>query len=138
MGGARSPAKDHLRADSGLGRSLGLGRGLGSVWGCVLRTACASISRSSALVFAGARGVSFHEVISSTIWAMKQAKLKPSAPSKGHVMSKRENEANNVFRPSASPLTEHEKEQIALRKNLERLKAERLVREAEQKDRRKS
>ena len=38
---------------------------------------------------------------------------------KGHVMSKRENDANNVFRPSDSPLTEYEKEQIALRKNLE-------------------
>jgi hypothetical protein len=60
------------------------------------------------------------------------------APSKGHVMSKRENDANNVFRPSDSPLTEHEKDQIALRKNLERLRAERLAREAEQKDRRKS
>jgi hypothetical protein len=45
-------------------------------------------------------------------------------------MSKHENDANNVFRPSDSPLTEHEKEQIALRKNLERLKAERLAREA--------
>ena len=49
---------------------------------------------------------------------------------KGHVMSKRENDANNTFRPSDSPLTEHEKEQIALRKNFERLKAERLAREA--------
>jgi hypothetical protein len=57
---------------------------------------------------------------------------------KGHVMSKRENDANNAFRPSDSPLTEYEKEQIALRKNLERLKAERLAREAEQKDRPKS
>ncbi len=45
-------------------------------------------------------------------------------------MSKRENDANNLFRPSDSPLTEYEKEQIALRKNLERLKAERLAREA--------
>jgi hypothetical protein len=44
-------------------------------------------------------------------------------------MSKRENDANNVFRPSDGPLTEHEKEQIALRKNLERLRAERLARE---------
>jgi hypothetical protein len=49
---------------------------------------------------------------------------------KGHVMSKRENDSNNVFRPSDSPLTEYEKEQIALRKNLERLKTERLAREA--------
>jgi U3 small nucleolar ribonucleoprotein component len=45
-------------------------------------------------------------------------------------MSKRENNANNIFRPSDSPLTEYEKEQIVLRKNLERLKAERLAREA--------
>ena len=44
-------------------------------------------------------------------------------------MSKRGNDANNLFRPSDSPLTEYEKEQIALRKNLERLKAERLARE---------
>jgi hypothetical protein len=57
---------------------------------------------------------------------------------KEHVMSKRENDANNAFRPSDSPLTEHEKDQIAARKNLERLRAERLAREAEQKDRRKS
>jgi hypothetical protein len=49
---------------------------------------------------------------------------------KGHLMSKRGNDANNLFRPSDSPLTEYEKEQIALRKNLERLKAERLAREA--------
>ena len=49
---------------------------------------------------------------------------------KGHVMSKRENDANSMFRPSDSPLTEHEKEQIARRKNMERLKAERLAREA--------
>jgi hypothetical protein len=58
---------------------------------------------------------------------------------KGHVMSKRENDANNIFRPSDSPLTEYEKEQIALHKNLERLRAERLAREAAnapQKDRR--
>ena len=45
-------------------------------------------------------------------------------------MSNRENDVNNIFRPSDSPLTEHEKEQIALRKNLERLRAERLAREA--------
>jgi hypothetical protein len=62
---------------------------------------------------------------------------------KGHVMSKPENDANNIFRPSDSPLTEYEKKQIALRKNLERLRAERLAREAanaghspKQKDRR--
>ena len=29
---------------------------------------------------------------------------------KGHVMSKPENDANNIFRPSDSPLTEYEKE----------------------------
>jgi hypothetical protein len=59
-------------------------------------------------------------------------------------MSKRGNDANNIFRPSDSPLTEHEKQQIALRKNMERLRAERLAREAanashspKQKDRRK-
>lgn len=45
-------------------------------------------------------------------------------------MSKRGNDANNLVRPSDSPLTEYEKEQIAQRKNLERLKAERLAREA--------
>ena len=50
-------------------------------------------------------------------------------------MSKRENDANNTFRPSDSPLTEHEKEQIARRKNMERLKAERLAREASNPDR---
>ena len=44
-------------------------------------------------------------------------------------MSKRENEANNAFRPSDWPMTEYEKEEKALRKNLERLKAERLARE---------
>ena len=49
---------------------------------------------------------------------------------KGHVMSKRENDANNTFRPSDSPLTEYEKEQIALRKNMQRLRTERLAREA--------
>jgi hypothetical protein len=58
--------------------------------------------------------------------------MAPPAPGirKGHVMSKRENDANNIFRPSDSPPTEYEKEQIALRKTLERLKAERLAREA--------
>lgn len=47
---------------------------------------------------------------------------------KGHVMSKRENEASK-FRPSDRPLNDYEQEQKALRKNLERLKAERLARE---------
>jgi hypothetical protein len=44
-------------------------------------------------------------------------------------MSKGEKEASNAFRPSDRPLTEYEREQIALRKNLERLRAERLARE---------
>jgi hypothetical protein len=44
-------------------------------------------------------------------------------------MSKRENDANNAFRPSDRPLTEYEAEQKAMRKNLERLRAERLARE---------
>jgi hypothetical protein len=48
---------------------------------------------------------------------------------KGHVMSKYEKEANNMFRPSDKPLTEYEQEQKALRENLERLRAERLARE---------
>jgi hypothetical protein len=46
----------------------------------------------------------------------------------GQGMSKREKEASNMFRPSDRPLTEYEEEQKALRKNLERLKAERLAR----------
>ena len=54
----------------------------------------------------------------------------PAIHRKNHVMSKRENEANNVFRPSDRPLTEHEEKQRALLKNLERLKADRLAREA--------
>jgi hypothetical protein len=62
------------------------------------------------------------------------SKLAPNAfssqPGKGHVVSKRENDADNAFRPSDSPLTQYERKQIALRKNLERLKAERLAREA--------
>ena len=49
---------------------------------------------------------------------------------KGHVVSKRGNDANNVFRSSDRPLTEHEKDQSAQRKNLERLRADRLAREA--------
>ena len=44
-------------------------------------------------------------------------------------MSKRENEVSK-FRPSDTPLTEYEQEQKAPRKNLERLRAERLAREA--------
>jgi hypothetical protein len=49
---------------------------------------------------------------------------------KDNIMSRRENDANNTSRPSDSPLTEYEKEQVALRRNLQRLKAERLAREA--------
>ena len=45
------------------------------------------------------------------------------------LMSKRENEANNAFRPSDRPLSEYEEEQKAQRKNLERLRVERLARE---------
>ncbi len=45
-------------------------------------------------------------------------------------MSRRENDANNIFRPSDRPLSEYEKEQVALRRNLKRLKTERLAREA--------
>jgi hypothetical protein len=45
-------------------------------------------------------------------------------------MSKRDKAASNAFRPSDRPLTDYEKEQSALRKNMERLKAERLAREA--------
>jgi hypothetical protein len=45
-------------------------------------------------------------------------------------MSKRGNDANNIYRPSDRPLTEYEEEQKALRKNLERLRAERLARES--------
>jgi len=43
--------------------------------------------------------------------------------------NKRKNVANTLLRPSDRPLTEYEEEQKALRKNLERLKAERLARE---------
>jgi len=44
--------------------------------------------------------------------------------------NKSENAAGKNFRPSDRPLTEYEQEQKDLRKNLERLKAERLAREA--------
>ena len=44
-------------------------------------------------------------------------------------MSRYEKKANNSFRVSDRPVTEYEQEQIALRKNLERLRAERLMRE---------
>ena len=48
-------------------------------------------------------------------------------------MSRREKEANNAFRPSDRVLSEYEEEQKALRKNLERLRAERLAREKDTK-----
>jgi hypothetical protein len=71
---------------------------------------------------------------------LKTIRANAGALSKGHVMGRQKDDASNAFRPSDSPLTEHEKEQIALRKNMERLKAERLAREAanapKQKDRR--
>ena len=44
-------------------------------------------------------------------------------------MSKFDKKANNTFRPSDRQVTEYEKEQTALQKNLERLRAERLARE---------
>ena len=44
-------------------------------------------------------------------------------------MSRHEKKANNAFRPSDRPVTEYEQEQIALRRNMERLRAERLMRE---------
>ena len=44
-------------------------------------------------------------------------------------MSRYEKKANSSFRPSDRPVTEYEQEQIALRKNLERLWAERILRE---------
>ena len=48
-------------------------------------------------------------------------------------MNKHTREAGRAFRPSGNkdPLTEYENEQRALRQNLERLRAERLAREAE-------
>src|SRR6202012_5231494 len=55
----------------------------------------------------------------------------PVRSKKDNVMSRRENDATNISRPSDSPLNEYEKEQVALRRNLQRLKAERLAREAE-------
>jgi predicted negative regulator of RcsB-dependent stress response len=57
-----------------------------------------------------------------------------TADLKGQVMSdkKHTHEASKAFRSSdkKAPLTEHEEKQKALLKNLERLKAERLAREA--------
>jgi len=86
------------------------------------------------LVFACSRGLGFH-VVMNAIWGC-DSKIKAirgqcqALLSKGHVMGRQKNDANNAFRPSDTPLTEHEKEQIAVRKNMERLKAERLAREA--------
>ena len=49
-------------------------------------------------------------------------------------MAKQSSETDDTFRPSKKPLTEYEIEQLALRKNLERLRAERRSREAKEKD----
>jgi len=49
-------------------------------------------------------------------------------------MSKQSRDTGDTFRPSKKPLTEYEEEQLALRKNLERLRAERRAREAKEKD----
>ena len=45
------------------------------------------------------------------------------------VVSRREYVAENSVLPSDRPVTEYEQEQKAFRKNLERLRAERLARE---------
>ena len=45
-------------------------------------------------------------------------------------MPKQSKEMGDTFRPSQKPLTEYEEEQLALHKNLERLRAERRAREA--------
>jgi len=45
-------------------------------------------------------------------------------------MSKQSKEMGTTFRPSKKPLSEYEEEQLAIRKNLERLRAERRAREA--------
>jgi hypothetical protein len=84
------------------------------------------------LVFACSRGLGFH-VVMKTIWGwgskIKSSRVNAEKISEGHAMSKRE-DANNTFRPSDSPLSEHEKEQIALRKNMARLRELRLARES--------
>ena len=49
-------------------------------------------------------------------------------------MSKQSKETGDMFRPSKKPMTEYETEQLAARKNLERLRAERQAREAIKKD----
>jgi len=46
-------------------------------------------------------------------------------------MSKQSKETSDTFRPTKRPLTEYEEEQPAIRKNLERLRAERRAREAD-------
>jgi hypothetical protein len=48
-------------------------------------------------------------------------------------MSKQK-ERDGMFRPPKKPLTEYEQQQLAIRKNLERLRAERHAREAIKKD----
>jgi hypothetical protein len=53
-----------------------------------------------------------------------------AASSRGEVMPKQSKEMGDTFRPSKKPLTEYEEEQLALHKNLERLRAERRAREA--------
>ena len=57
-----------------------------------------------------------------------------AASTRGEVMSKQSKETGDMFRPSKKPMTEYEAEQLAARKNLERLRAERLAREAIKKD----
>jgi hypothetical protein len=49
-------------------------------------------------------------------------------------MSKQSKETGDMFRSSKRPLSEYEQEQLAVRKNLERLRAERQAREAVKKD----
>ena len=44
-------------------------------------------------------------------------------------MPKPPQKGDDAFRPSKKPLTEYEEQQLAIRKNLERLKAERRARE---------
>lgn len=52
---------------------------------------------------------------------------------KRHSQSRAENEANNLFKQAATkPPTDYEKAEQAFQANRERLKAERLAREAEQ------
>jgi hypothetical protein len=57
-----------------------------------------------------------------------------ATPIRGEIMSKQSKEAGDTFRPSKKPLTEYEEEQLAIRKNMERLRAERRARDAAKKD----